>query len=115
MPVEARDPYAPPPPHKDKSGRFVRYVIVAAILGAGAVGYMQFANSPQQAAILTPAEEQTVAENSFTTPEPAIAPQVSVPTATPAAPAPAQRAAPTPAPSEPVPAPTTTVGTPSAG
>jgi len=64
---EVQDPYAPPPPRKDKSGRFLRYALVAAMLGAGAYGYMEF--SKGGATLSTPAEQQVADANYTTTPE----------------------------------------------
>lgn len=110
---EIKDPYAPPPRHKDKSGAVVRAALLVAMLGGAAWGYMSFANAPQTASLI-PAEEQTFAEarapdGSYqaTTPEKMepTAPAASAP-ATSSAPA-SRAATPTPA-AEPVPPPATT-------
>jgi hypothetical protein len=71
------DPYAPPPPRKDKSGRFVRYALIAAMLGAGAYGYAQFSQNADQTAALTPPADEQLADAGVTTPEamPQAAPQ----------------------------------------
>jgi hypothetical protein len=59
---EDRDPYAAPPRHKERSGAVVRLAVIAALLGAAAWGYMEYAQQPQSA-LVEPAEEQDVAEN----------------------------------------------------
>lgn len=112
---EVVDPYSPPPPRKDKSGRFVRYALVAAMLGAGAFGYAQLSQNADQTASLTPASsDQQIADASdVTTPE--AIPQAVTPTpeATPApAPAPAQRRTSVPAPRASTPPPVETPVTP---
>jgi hypothetical protein len=61
------DPYAPPPRHRDSSGLLVRGVILAALIGAAALGYTYYASQPQQEAAL----EQEVAENQAPLPAPA--------------------------------------------
>jgi hypothetical protein len=57
-----RDPYAPPPRHKDRSGAIVRVLIIAALIGAAAWGYMEFSQSQQTAGLTPPAQEQTLAD-----------------------------------------------------
>ena len=60
---DSRDPYAAPPPHKERSGGVVRLAVIAALLGAAAWGYMEYAQQPQTALVGPAAEEQQVAEN----------------------------------------------------
>jgi cytoskeletal protein RodZ len=99
-----KDPYAPPPRHRDSSGAVVRFAIIAALLGAAAWGYMQYAEQPQRTALLEPAvEEQSLAGSAYDASQPA-APDQSAPPAT----APGEASQPTPpagappqAPSEP--------------
>jgi hypothetical protein len=62
---DARDPYAPPPRHRDSSGALVRFAIVAALLGAAAWGYTQYARAPQTALVEPAAEEQTLADTAY--------------------------------------------------
>jgi hypothetical protein len=108
-----RDPYAPPPRYKNRSGAMVRFVILGALIAAGAWGYMQFAQQPQTAALVPAAEEQALADSSMDAGY-QVEPQTqdAVPPAAPSA-TPAPRSAPA-APSEPVPAPTTTTEQPPA-
>jgi hypothetical protein len=70
MPREPSDPYAPPPRHKERSGAVVRFAIIAALLGAAAWGYMEYAQQPQTA-LVEPAQEQTLADTSYDTAQPA--------------------------------------------
>lgn len=56
-----RDPYAPPPRHRDGSGAILRVVILGAMIAGVAWTYFSFAGSEQSAG-LTPAVEQNVAE-----------------------------------------------------
>ena len=66
---DSRDPHAAPPPHKERSGGIVRLAVIAALLGAAAWGYMEYAQQPQTALVGPTAEEQQVAENQgFVTP-----------------------------------------------
>lgn len=114
MPREQQelDPYAPPPRYKMKSGGMVRVALLAAMLGLGAWGVMEFNNSDAPPLV---AEERTqqVADSGMTedggyvvtptpdaatTPAPATAAPAAEPQAAPAAPA-----------SEPPP-PSTTIG-----
>ena len=48
-----RDPYAPPPPPRERSGPILRFAIVAALLGAAAWAYMTYSQGagPTQAQI----------------------------------------------------------------
>jgi hypothetical protein len=73
-----KDPYAPPPRHRDSSGAVVRFAIIAALLGAAAWGYTEYAQQPQTA-LVEPAEEQRMAESGYavTTPAP---PETATPT-----------------------------------
>lgn len=99
-----RDPYAPPPRHKDRSGAVVRFLIIAGLIGAAAWGYMEFSQSPQTADLTPPAQEQTLADAG------ADAGYAVDQPATPQTPAQAPSSTPAPAqqPSEPLPPPTTT-------
>jgi hypothetical protein len=113
--TQQTDPYAPPPMHHDRSGSVVRFAIMAALLGAAAVGYMSFTGSEPQSAGLAPVEQtepQQMADGSYqVTPQPTTteaAPQSAVPAPSPA---PAARST-VPAPSEPadaVPPPSTSI------
>lgn len=78
------DPYAPPPMHHDRSGALVRFVIVAALLGAAAWGYVSFMRGDQTAGLSPPAiEEEQVALN-----EDYVLPPATPASEAPAAPAP---------------------------
>ncbi len=66
-----RDPYTPPPRHRDGSGAVVRFVIVAALLGAAAWGYMAYKDQPQTALAPPDAQEQTLADSSYDAVQPA--------------------------------------------
>ncbi|QGZ95536.1 hypothetical protein [Terricaulis silvestris] len=106
MPREQQelDPYAPPPRYKMKSGGMVRVAILAALLGLGAWGVMEFYD-PNAPSLVAEEQTEQVAENRAdggyaVTPTPApAAPATAAPQAAPAAPA-----------SEPVPPPSTTIG-----
>ena len=78
-----QDPHTPPPPHKERSGGVVRLAVIAALLGAAAWGYMEYAQQPQTA-LVEPAAERQVAENQgYVTPEAApAAPATATPQAT---------------------------------
>lgn len=104
-PVSPRDPYAPPPRHKDSSGKLVRVVILASVIGLAAAGYALYADDIEEASN-TPmvGEEQQFADGGRGT----TASDSAFPV-TPAAPAPADPAAPRP---EPPPPSTTTDPTP---
>lgn len=71
-----QDPYAPPPRYKERSGGVVRLAVIAALLGAAAWGYMEYAQQPQTALVEPAAEEQTLADRSYDVP----AAQPSAPT-----------------------------------
>lgn len=97
-----RDPYAPPPRHRDFSGAVVRFAIIAALLGAAVWGYMEFYEGRQTASLEPPIEEQTLAESRYTveSPTPPPAPVEGEAPSVPPASAPASE--------EPPPPPTTT-------
>lgn len=63
-PEQTHDRYTPPPRHKERSGALVRFAIVAALLGAAAWGYMEYAQQPQTA-LVEPANEERVADSSY--------------------------------------------------
>jgi hypothetical protein len=60
---DSPDPYAVPPRHKERSGSVVRLAVIAALLGAAAWGYLEYAQQPQTALVEPAAEERQVAEN----------------------------------------------------
>ena len=110
MPREQQelDPYAPPPRYKMKSGGMVRVALLAAMLGLGAWGVMEFNNSDAPPLV---AEEQTqqVADSGMTPDGGYVVTPTPDPETTPAPATSAPQAAPAPA-SEPVPPPSTTIG-----
>lgn len=67
-----RDPYAPPPRHRDRSGAVLRMALVAALLGAAVWGYTQY-ESDGPGLIADAPQEQSLADTSLDTmpPEPA--------------------------------------------
>lgn len=69
-PEQNRDPYAPPPRHKQKSGTIVRVVILGALLAAAAWGYLEFAEGPSLTAE-APAE-QVIADTGYDAPVQAV-------------------------------------------
>jgi len=90
-PVEqSRDPYAPPPRHRDKSGAIVRVGLLAVLLGAVAWGYMEFNEGPGLVAQAPIEETQNLADSSLDAPAPSTEP-LSAPTSPPVEPAPAGR------------------------
>lgn len=112
MPREQQelDPYAPPPRYKMKSGGMVRVALLAAMLGLGAWGVMEF-NNADAPPLVAEEQSQQVADSGMTpdggyavTPTPDAA---TTPAPAPAAPVAAPPAAPA---SEPVPPPSTTIG-----
>jgi hypothetical protein len=121
MPREQQelDPYAPPPRYKMKSGGFVRVALLAALLGLGAWGVMEF-NNPNAPDLVAEEQTQQVADSGMTpdggyavtpTPEPDTATTPAPAPAAPATAAPqAAPAAPAAPPAEPVPPPSTTIG-----
>jgi len=62
-----RDPYAPPPRHKERSGPILRVVILAGLLAAAAWGYMAFSQGPGLMADSAP-EAQVMADTAYDTP-----------------------------------------------
>lgn len=107
------DPYAPPPMHHDKSGRFVRVAILGGLLGVVALGYTWMASQPQTASLVPEevVQEQQMADAGYQVSDntlPTGTAESLPPTPAPAAtPAPQRRSAPVeraPAP-EPTPAP----------
>jgi hypothetical protein len=125
QPAPERDPYAPPPRYKNKSGGMLRVVILAALLGVAFAGYSFYASQPQSAGLV--AEEQELAANDAPSAiepmtdsaPPADASTESAPASAPAPAAAPRSAPPTPAPvqqapaSEPLPPPSTTTIAPS--
>ena len=111
MPREQQelDPYAPPPRYKMKSGGMVRVALLAAMLGLGAWGVVEYTRSDAPPLV---AEEQTQqVADSGTTPDGGYIVTPTPDAATTPAPASALPAAPQAAPaSEPVPPPSTTIG-----
>ncbi len=82
---ENRDPYAPPPRHRDHSGAMLRIVLVAGLLGAAVWGYTQFDEGP--GLVAEAPQEQSLADSSLDTQrpeapplgEPATAPEPAFP------------------------------------
>jgi hypothetical protein len=62
---ETNDPYAPPPRYKDRSGRVLRVVLLAGLLGLVGWGYVAFNDGPSLSAQVSQAEEQTLADSSL--------------------------------------------------
>jgi len=71
MRPEQKDPYAPPPRHRERSGAVVRFAIVAALPGAAAWGYMEYSQGPQTVLVAPAADEQDVANTSYDVTQPA--------------------------------------------
>ncbi len=71
---QSNDPYAPPPRYKDRSGRVLRVVLLAGLLGLAGWGYMAFNDGPSLSAQVS--EEQQMADSSLDVvqPEPEPAP-----------------------------------------
>jgi len=100
--IEDQDPYAPPPRYKNRSGAMMRFVILAALLGAAAWGYVSFMGQQQQSASLIPPAQQEMANadegyqvRNLPT---AQTPDTTATAQTPSAPTPAQPEATPPAP-----------------
>ena len=89
------DPYAPPPRYKERSGAVMRFIILAALLGAAAWGYVEFSNQQQTASLNPPASQELADSGYQAAPTPEAAPPGSAPAATP--PATARTTPPTPA------------------
>lgn len=88
------DPYAPPPRYKNRSGAVMRFIVLAALLGAAAWGYVEFSNQQQTASLTPPVQDQRVADAGYrATPIPEATPAPSAQTSSPA-PAPTTRATP---------------------
>lgn len=68
---QSNDPYAPPPRYKDRSGRVLRVVLLAGLLGLVGWGYLAFNDGPSLSAQVS--EEQQMADSSLdiAPPEPA--------------------------------------------
>jgi hypothetical protein len=60
-----KDPYAPPPRHRDASGAIVRFGIIAVLLGAAAWGWMEYRDQPQTASLVPEAQESAMAESGY--------------------------------------------------
>ena len=67
-----QDPYSPPPRYKERSGGIVRFAIIAALLGAAAWGYMEYAQQPQTALVEPSIDEQRVADSGYDTAQPSL-------------------------------------------
>lgn len=90
--TQQTDPYAPPPRHKDTSGKFVRVLILAGILGVTGAGYALYSDRIEEAkntpfvqqeqqfaeAPAMPAEEQPLAAPAPTESAASSAPDESV-------------------------------------
>jgi hypothetical protein len=61
---QSNDPYAPPPRYKDRSGRVLRVVLLAGLLGLVGWGYMAFNDGPSLSAQVSEAEEQQMMADS---------------------------------------------------
>lgn len=85
-----RDPYAPPPRHRDHSGAVVRVVLLAALLGLTAWGAMEFMDGPSLVAESQPTLADTESDAGYEAipetqvPDAAPAPETSTQTAPPA-------------------------------
>lgn len=100
-----RDPYAPPPRYKESSGKLVRVLILAGVLGVVGAGYALYADDIQQAANEPMVqEEQQFAE---APPLPPVDSQAATPESTTTNPAPNSGPAPSPAQTAPTSAPVT--------
>lgn len=64
------DPYSTPPLRKGKSGAFVRYAIVGALLAGAAWGYMEYGQGP--GLVAQQSEEQELADTTYDTPVTAV-------------------------------------------
>ena len=49
--MDKKDPFAPPPMHHDRSGGFLRIVILVALLGLVVWGYTEFSQREQTALV----------------------------------------------------------------
>jgi hypothetical protein len=68
-PNPSHDPYAPPPPHKERSGKLVRVVILASVIGVAAAGYALYADEIEEASRNPMVqEEQQMADGGAVTP-----------------------------------------------
>jgi hypothetical protein len=89
-----QDPYAPPPRYKERSGAVMRFIILAALLGAAAWAYVTYSGQQQTASLTSPAQQE-VADSGYranptpeaaapaaTTPAPAATPAQQAPTRT---------------------------------
>lgn len=56
-----KDPHAPPPMHHDRSGPVLRVIILGALLGAAALGYVWYADQPETALVPEVEQEQQMA------------------------------------------------------
>lgn len=84
-PAQNRDPYAPPPRHKEKSGPILRVLILGGLLAAAAWGYMEFGQGPSLTAEAPPAE-QALADSAYDAPVQAVPATPADPEAVDAAP-----------------------------
>jgi len=115
------DPHIAPPRHKDSSGKLVRVVMVAGILGVAAAGYVMFSDRIEQAKNTPFVQEEAYMPNQqFAENDQAPATPLAEPAGSTAAPASTPAPAPPPAPAvtesapaTPLPAPTTSTESPS--
>lgn len=63
--VPETDPYAPPPRYKMRSGAIMRFIVLAALLGAAAWGYVAFTSQPQQASLTSPPQQEQLADSNY--------------------------------------------------
>lgn len=60
-----QDPYAPPPRYRMKSGGFVRFAILAALLGAAAWGYAMYASNAPPTVVAETEEQMASADQGY--------------------------------------------------
>jgi len=80
----SRDPYAPPPRHRDRSGAILRVGLLAVLLGAAAWGFMAYDDGPSLVAEAPIEQTQRLADSSLDAPLPESEPLVVPPSVEPA-------------------------------